>query len=816
MGRPAAIIGVGAGVRPADSAISLRGHGAAMPPSESTDAGIPAIALRGMVIFPGVIVPLGVGRPFSLNALLYAREHNEQLVLVAQRSAGVELPTAEDLFDVGVVCEIQADQAEQVDQVVTVLVHGLWRCRIKRLALTEPFLRAVVEPFPDDPEPEPTELRARVRELFGVLLAQKAEAGEGLVYAEPPTGVEAEWAAGMELSISIDDRQAILAERSPSARCERALALLGREQAVLVAAARLQEEQSGPMREQERQTYLQERKEQVQKALDEFSEGDRDVDELAELVSGAEMSTEARAQAEKQLRRLRSMPRSSPEFPVAMDYVEWLARLPWATSSAGPIDLAAAQQVLDEDHYGRGEVKERVLEYLAVAKLKPDRQGTLLCFVGAPGVGKTSFGRSIARATERVFHRISLGGVHDEAEIRGHRRTYVGSLPGRLIRALRTVNVNNPIFMLDEVDKLNVGFQGDPAAALLEALDSEQNHSFVDSYLGVPFDLSRIMFICTANTVATIPSALLDRLEVIRLSGYSIEEKTGIARRHLLPKQLAQAGLAAEAVELPDEVIELLAERYTRESGVRELERCIASLCRKVARDVAGGKADRIVLDVPAAGRLLGPPPHAAADADRPARPGLCATLALRAGGAELVLVDVQKAQGKGKLSVTGRVGDVLRESAVLAYDFVRCSADKFGLSGDEIARFDYHLHFSGAGGPTDGASVGLAIFAALLSVMRGEVLPADCAVIGELTLAGRVLEARDVVEKTAAARRAGIRMLVLPERDRKDLARRRPDAAPEGIELRYCNSVRDAVDALMPAAKRRGAATRTPSTRSR
>ncbi|MDP6439070.1 MAG: S16 family serine protease [Candidatus Brocadiia bacterium] len=439
----------------------------------------------------------------------------------------------------------------------------------------------------------------------------------------------------------------------------------------------------------------------------------------------------------------------------------------------------------------------------------------LLCFVGPPGVGKTSFGRSIARATGRRFHRIALGGMRGEAEIRGHRRTYVGALPGRFIRALRTVGVSNPIFMLDEVDKLGAGVQGDPAAALLEVLDPEQNNSFTDNYLGVPFDLSRIMFICTANTQTTIPASLLDRLEVIQLSGYSIEEKVQIARRHLLPKQLSETGLRAESLTIGDDVIAMMAERYTRESGVRSLERQLAALCRKVAAGIAGGgdagaarrgvagmagrgEAVRTV-DEAEARNMLGTPPFVPLRVERALRPGMCTTLALTDRGAEIVLVEVQKAQGSGKLAVTGRAGDVLRETALLAFGFLRSSAEEFGLSAEQIGAWDYHVHFPGTGGPAEGASVGLPIFAAFLSVLRESTLPERTAVLGELTLTGRVLEARDVPEKLVAAKRAGIETVLVPDGNRKDVEPSRRSRLPEGVEVIYCRSAAEAALVLLP-----------------
>ncbi len=770
-----------------------------MCPSDSSDDGLPAIPIRGMVVYPGETAQLGVGRPFSLAALARALEHDERLVLVTQRSAGINEPGPGALFDVGVVCQIASEPEQLQGGVSTVAVRGLWRCRIERYITMEPYFRAVVGHLPDDDGPAPEELRGRVGDLASALAQQRAELGEPTTSTAQQGDVAPEYAAAMDLDVGVEQKQALLAETGPAARCRKVLELLERETAVFRTAAHLRAQGKGRLGEQQRREFLEERKAEVERALADIADESQEVDELRERIRRIDMPPEAREQAEKELTRLSSMPRISPEFPVAMDYVEWLASLPWNVVEELSLDLGKAQKVLDEDHYGREEIKQRVLEYLAVGVLKPARQGMLLCFVGPPGVGKTSFGRSIARATGRRFHRIALGGMRDEAEIRGHRRTYVGALPGRFIRALRTVGVSNPILMLDEVDKLGAGLHGDPGAALLEVLDPEQNNSFTDNYLGVPFDLSRIMFICTANTQTTIPASLLDRLEVIQLSGYSIEEKVQIARRHLLPKQLPETGLLAESLTIGDEVIAMMAERYTRESGVRGLERQLAALCRKVAAGIAGGGEAVRAVDEAEARSMLGTPPFVPLRVERAPRPGMCTTLALTDQGAEIVIVEVQKARGGGKLAVTGRAGDVLRETALLAFGFLRSSAEEFGLSAKQIGAWDYHVHFPGTGGPAEGASVGLPIFAAFLSILRESTLPEHTAVLGELTLTGRVLETRDVPEKLVAAKRAGIETVLVPDGNRKDVEPSPRSRLPEGVEVIYCRSAAEAARVLLP-----------------
>ena len=779
-----------------------------MPPKPDDRDSFPVIALRGIAAYPDFPLSLAVGRPASLRALYHALEHREQLVLVAQRSAGVESPEPADLFDVGVVCGVESGPVRSGVAGVNIVVQGCWRCRIVRYATTEPFLRAVVQHLPDVDEPEPADLRRRIRERLARLAQQKQEAGERIVFRDSPAKVPPEYVAALEAALSIDERQGILTECSPSRRCERALELLARETSIFQAAARLRREQPDRMTEGQRREYLQERRKEVEGVLTDMAGEDRDLEDLRRRVGGADLPEEVRRQAEEELRRLSGMPRVSPEFPLGVDYVEWLVSLPWNRLEGHPLNLQDAQRVLDEDHYDREDIKERVLEYLAVEVLKPARQGTLLCFVGPPGVGKTSFGRSIAKATGRVFQRISLGGVRDEADIRGHRRTYVGALPGRIIRAMRNAGVNNPILLLDEVDKLSVGLQGDPAAALLEVLDPEQNNTFTDNYLGVPFDLSKVMFICTANTADTVPPALLDRLEVMRLSGYSIEEKVQIARRHLLPKQLERCGLGPEQVDVPDEVLGLLAERYTRESGVRGLERRLEAICRKVARDVVSGRGLRFAIGMKDAEQLLGPPPFSTLRTERTLRPGACPTMVLRPSGAEVLLAELQKVRGRGRLSVTGRTDEVLRESAALAYDYLRAAARRFDMKAEEIARWDYHLHFSGAGAPAETASLGLPIFVALLSALREQPVPGGVAVVGELTLTGKVLEVPDLPEKMVAAARAGISAVIAPERNRRDLDSPQRRSLPEGVLPVYCSSAQEAAEAVW-ASREAGTAAR-------
>jgi len=764
------------------------------------NAPLPLVALRNMVMFPGVVTGLRIGRPRSVAALLAAVEADGRMVVVAQREAATDRPGPDDLYDVGVVCRIQGEPRAVPEQGLRIVsVVGLERCRIVGFAQQEPYIAVEVEPLPDAEAEVSADLRAQVEKLFSA-----SDEGRTLIMMlrsmhEPPP---LDFAIAYVLDLPLEDKQRLLAEPDPTNRYRMLVPVLEVEGKIAEAGERIRREVNQALTDQERIRYLKNWKEEVRRELQELTGERVEADELRTRVNEADLPDEALQEAERELARLDSMPPGSPEESIATDYIEWLCELPWSRSTDAVVDLDRAREVLDRDHYDRAEVKERILEYLSVRKLKPEREGALLCFVGAPGVGKTSMGRSIAEATGRRFHRVSLGGVRDEAEIRGHRRTYIGALPGRIIRAMRTVGVNNPVMLLDEVDKLQVGFQGDPAAALLEVLDPEHNEAFVDNYIAVPFDLSRVMFICTANTKDTIPAPLLDRLEVIELPGYTTAEKVAIAARYLVPKQLKAAGLQADQVELSDDALELLVERYTREAGVRGLERQIASICRKLVREHGGAPGLFLPVNAERVIDLLGPPRYYPERGGRQGRAGVCPTLVVSGAGAELLLVEVLRVDGTGRLLVTGRVGEVLRESAALAFTYWKACAASIGVDPMLAGKSDFHVHFPAAAQPKEGTSAGLPMALAFASVLTGRPLPQDTAALGEITLRGRVTAVERLTERLAAAGRSGIRRVLVPERNRREVEAMRDPAVLAGLSIEYVGNVQEAIDLVLPGVR--------------
>jgi ATP-dependent Lon protease len=757
---------------------------------------LPVVPLRDRVMFPGISTRLVIGRPRSLAALQKALEADGRLMLLAQREPSVEEPEAADLYNVGVVSTVRLTEERSDAGPRVVLVTGIERRRVEGYAQMEPYIAARTVPLPETQEEVPAELRTRVLDLVraageqnqALLLSQVAPDAPGLDYY-----------MASSLDLPSADKQALLSEPSVLNRYRMLVPVLEVEAQIARAGQKIRARYA--LTPRERRAYLEERKKEVEHQLADLAGETADLEDLRARVAAADLPAEARQEAERELERLGRMAPGTPEYSVAEDYLHWLVSLPWHASTDTVVDLAEAGRVLDRDHYDREEVKERILEFLSVRVLKPEREGALLCLVGAPGVGKTSLGRSIADATRRKFHRISLGGAHDEADIRGHRRTYIGALPGRIIRAMRTVGVRNPVLQLDEVDKLGAGLEGDPASALLDVLDPEQNAAFVDSYLGVPFDLSQVMFIATANTTATIPPALLDRLEVVELPGYSTDEKIAIAARHLVPKQLEANGLDKDRVEFSADAIEQLVEGYTREAGVRSLERQIAAVCRKMARDYLSGKCCYRYVNAALVTDLLGPAPHERMRGERVGRPGVCPTLALTLAGAELLLVEVLRVDGSGRLIVTGNVGQVLHESAELAWDFWKSFGRRLGLAAGLFRASDFHVHFPGSKQPPGDTSAGLPIALALGSVLMNARLPEGTAAAGEITLRGRILAVDNVRERLAGAARAGIDSFILPDANRGDVEAARKFKAAEGLEVTFVRTVQEALRLVLPAA---------------
>ena len=730
------------------------------------------LPLRNMVPFPTMSTQLIVGRKESLQLVQEAREDDRVIAVVTQRKTEVESPRPDDLYEVGV--------AAAVDRVIVlpdghlqVVVKGLERIRLVDFVRESPYLTARVE-IVEDRELDSEEERALTRNLcqqFQKLVTLVPGMDEELwitvlnMDREPARLVDFV-AAGLD--IPLEEKQGLLQEASVRRRLRQLTVLLNRELSILEMGRQIQSQVQEEVGQAQREHYLREQMRAIQKEL-----GEDEADEMEDLrrrIDAARLPDSASVEAKRELDRLERMPPNAAEYTVARTYLEWMVELPWSRASRDRIDIRKARRILDEDHEGLEKIKERILEYMAVRKLKKDSKGPIFCFVGPPGVGKTSLGRSIARALGRKFVRISLGGVHDEAEIRGHRRTYIGALPGRIIQSLRKAATNNPVFMLDEIDKVGADFRGDPAAALLEVLDPEQNVSFVDHYLDAPFDLSKVVFIATANQLDTIPPALRDRLEVIPLSGYTEDEKVAIAQAHLLPRQLREHGLSRRKVKIGDQVLRDLIRAYTQEAGLRDLEREVSRICRKIARGVVEGNTGPFVVDREMMRRYLGAERVRLTLREEIDSPGVVAGLAWTAAGGEVMLVEATKMRGNKRLTLTGKLGEVMKESAQIALSYVRAQAGEWNIPANFFDRQDIHIHLPSGAIPKDGPSAGVAVATALLSLLTGHPMPVDMAMTGEVTLRGRVLPVGGIKEKVLAAHSAGIRRVVVPSRNEKDL----------------------------------------------
>jgi ATP-dependent Lon protease len=753
---------------------------------------LPVLPLKDTVLFPYIILPLSVSRAKSLVAVDRSLAEHRVILLVAQRDSEHEDPGEADLFRIGTAAAITR-MLKLPDGRIRILVQGLARVGIEHLGATEPHLQAKIlhleEPHPDA-SISPLEVQALVRSakdnLDKVVGLGKGISPEVMVIAanldEP--GRLADLAAS-NLELKLEEAQAILETRNPIERLLRVNDLLAREVQVLTMQHEISSTARGEMDRSQREYYL---RQQLKAIRDELGEGDDLAEEIASYHQAAEergMNEEARHELERQIRRLERSHPESAETSVIRTYLEWLSGLPWQQTSDDNLDLAHARTVLDDDHYDLEKVKERILEYLAVRRLKGDSRGAILCFVGPPGVGKTSLGRSIARALGRRFARVSLGGVRDEAEVRGHRRTYVGALPGRIIQGLHQAGTSNPVFMLDEIDKLGADFRGDPAAALLEVLDPEQNSSFSDHYLGVPYDLSRVMFITTANLLEPIPPAFLDRLEVIHLTGYTEDEKLEIARRHLIPKQLAEHGIGGEHVSFSDAGVRRIIARYTKEAGLRNLERELATICRKVAMRVAEGRGGKLVIGPGRVERLLGPAKHYSEELLERDRVGVATGLAWTAAGGDLLFIEVVAVPGKGELLLTGQLGEVMKESAQAALSFARAFAAGSDLPQSFFAEHDIHVHVPAGSIPKDGPSAGITIATAIISVLTGRAVDRRVAMTGEITLRGDLLPIGGIREKVMAARLAGVGTVLLPKLNQRDLAEV-PATVKKGLAFRF------------------------------
>ncbi|MBT3345876.1 MAG: endopeptidase La [Gemmatimonadetes bacterium] len=717
---------------------------------------------------------LTAGRERSLKALEAAPDGPQTIGIFTQRRAEVEEPAIDDIYPVGTIAKIHR-MWRLPDGSVRLIVQGLERGRLQQVTQTVPFLQATVLPIDDEGDESSTEAQALMRTVnaqFQAVIDLSPSLPEELkvvaINIDHP-GRLADLVA-FYLDLSVEEKQAVLEEPHISKRLEQLASLLAREQEILEVGASIQSQVQEKIGKTQREHYLREQMRQIQKELADSDPFSGEVEDLRSRVEEAGLSAEAEEAAQRELSRLEQMMPASPEYGVARTYLDWLLALPWSKSTEDHLDLKASQKILNEDHYGLDQVKERILEYLAVRRLRPEAKGPILCFVGPPGVGKTSLGRSIARAMGRSFTRISLGGVRDEAEIRGHRRTYVGALPGRLIQGLKKVGTNNPIFMLDEIDKVGADFRGDPAAALLEVLDPEQNFSFEDHYLDIPFDLSKVMFITTANILNTVPPALRDRMEEIPIAGYTQEEKLEIARRHLWPRQLKEHGLTKKKLRLDDDTVLRMIGEFTREAGLRNLERELGTLCRKSARRFVEGRRHPIRIRPKQLEEYLGGAHFFPEVAERQGEIGVATGLAATAAGGEILFIEATQMKGKKSLILTGQLGEVMKESAQTALSYLQAHAVELGIDTDALDESDIHLHVPAGATPKEGPSAGVALGVTMLSLLTSRPVRSDVAMTGEITLRGRVLPVGGIRDKVLAAQRAGIHTVVLPKRNEKDL----------------------------------------------
>ncbi len=770
---------------------------------------LPVLPLKDTVIFPYIILPLSVGRDKSVLAVDQALAENRIIMLVTQKDATVEDPGEGDLHDFGTAALIMR-MLKLPDGRIRILVQGLSRARIAHIGQTEPYLKAKIEQL-DEPifGEQDLELEALVRTvkegLDTVVNLGKTISPEVMIIAAnlDDPGRLADLAAG-NLELKAEDAQEILKTVSPLERLRKVSDLLLREIQLLKMQQEISLQARGEMDKGQREYFLRQQLKAIQQELGEGDELDEEISNFRRTGKEKQMPEEALEELERQIQRLERGHPDSAETAITRTYLEWLTGLPWETQSEDLLDLVRARKVLDEDHYDLEKVKERILEYLAVRKLKDDTKGPILCFVGPPGVGKTSLGRSIARALGREFVRISLGGVRDEAEIRGHRRTYVGAMPGRIIQGINQARTSNPVFMLDEIDKVGADFRGDPSSALLEVLDPEQNFSFRDHYLSVAYDLSRVMFITTANMLEPIQPAFLDRMEVIRLSGYTGQEKLQIAQRHLIPKQVAQHGLKASQISFSTAAIRKIVKDYTQEAGLRNLERELAAICRKVAVEVAQGRKGKTSVSLPQVEELLGPAKHFSEELLTIDRIGVATGLAWTAAGGDLLFIEAVALLGRGRLRLTGQLGEVMKESAQAALSFARSYCAESDLPSDFFTTHDIHIHVPAGSIPKDGPSAGITIAAAIVSVLLGRPINRRVAMTGEITLRGDILPIGGLKEKVLAAKAAGVKRIVLPRLNERDLHEVQPELR-KGLTFHFAEDMREVLDiALMKKARTR------------
>lgn len=790
--------------------VSPRAHGAAEAPSTSPESDpsepqslvLPVLPLKNTVLFPFLFAPLSVGRPASVAAVEAALANEEKtLVTVAQRNNESESPTEADLYSIGTRAVVK--KMSRSEDSLDLLVQGMERVLLKRLEMADGYMRAAVEilPPPDDSGPEVDALYRAVIDLAikAIEIAQpQAVAGFRQVVAGTTDPIRLVYLLGSMLSLEVQKEQALL-EANTRAEALRLLhEYLTHEVQVLELRHKIASQAQSEISKEQREYMLRQQLRAIQEELGEKSPEKAEVDALRQRLEEANLPEDVRREAERSLARLERLPPMAPDHQVTRSHLELILELPWNKMTEDQLDLTHTRAILDEDHFDLEDVKQRIVEHLAVLKLNPKAKAPILCFVGPPGVGKTSLGQSIARSMGRKFERMSLGGLHDEAELRGHRRTYIGAMPGRIIQAIRRAGVKNPLIMLDEIDKLGRDFRGDPASALLEVLDPAQNHTFRDNYLDLPFDLSKVFFIATANTLDTLPRPLLDRMEVLRLSGYTEEEKFVIARKYILPRVLSESGIQPELVTLPDETLRAVIQGYTREAGCRQLERALSRLMRKLAVRFADGQSEPVVVSSEELAELLGPPMFLPDRQRRELPPGVAVGLAWTETGGEVLYIEASLLPGRHILRLTGQLGKVMRESAKTAQSYVWAHAEQWGIDPRVIKSSGVHIHVPAGAVPKDGPSAGVALISALASLYSGFPARSDTAMTGEITLAGLVLPIGGVKEKVLAARRAGLKRVVLPKDNEKDM-RELPEDVRREMEIIFAERIDDVLAAVLP-----------------
>lgn len=752
---------------------------------------LPIIPVSDSVLFPQMVIPLLISDDNLMKLVDDALSKGRVIAVFAAKAE----PKGE-LYGVGTAAQILRMSKGQDGQ-MRMLLQGVVRVRNIGIIEKEPYIRVRIERLPDKSvtDNEVEALVSSLRGLFHKVLELSPhippELGNIALNIEEP-GTLADLVTS-SLKISVCERQDILETLEIKPRLEKVIRIVTHQMEILELGRKIQSQVKGEIDKTQREYYLREQLKAIQEELGEKDSHAAEIEELRARVEEKKLPEEANKEASRELDRLAKMHPFSAEYTVARTYIDWLLDLPWNDYTEDNLDISLAQKVLDEDHYDLEKAKKRIVEYLAVRKLKPDMKGPILCFYGPPGTGKTSLGRSVARAIGRKFIRISLGGVHDEAEIRGHRRTYIGALPGRIIQGIKRAGSNNPVFVMDEVDKLGADFRGDPSSALLEVLDPEQNNTFTDHYLDVPFDLSKVMFIMTANVLDTIPPALLDRMETVELPGYTDEEKVRIAQEHLIPKQLEEHGLKGNRIRFEKKAVQRIIRDYTREAGLRNLEREFAAICRGIARQVASGEIEKLTVKAASLPQFLGPPQYYSEVAERTSVAGVATGMAWTQAGGEILFIEASRMKGKGRLSLTGKLGDVMKESAEIALSLVRSKAKVLKIDEDAFEKSDIHIHVPAGAIPKDGPSAGVAIFASLVSLLTGRPINSHVAMTGEITLQGRILPVGGIKSKVLAARRAGIKTIILPKRNEKDLAEI-PEEMRDGLQFTLLSNVTDII----------------------